>query len=91
MSAQGGYRTSRYGWQVLIIVLIVGALLGGWIGEALGQFIPVLRTIGRSYPVGIPELDINLRVIRIVFGFTLNLNLFSLLGLIAGFFVYRKL
>ncbi|MGE5423247.1 MAG: DUF4321 domain-containing protein [Ignavibacteriales bacterium] len=87
MSSRGGYA----GWQMLLILMVAGALIVGWMGEALVMFIPALSGIGKSYTVGITPFDINLRIITITFGLMLKLNLFSLLGLVGGFFVYRKM
>ncbi len=76
---------------MLLLMLIAGALVVGWIGETLVMFVPVLEGIGRSYSVGIPRFTVDLKILTLTLGFALKLNLFSLLGLVAGFFVYRKM
>lgn len=90
MRSHSGNRTYP-GWQILVVVLLLGAILGGWVGEALIKIVPSLANIGHSFMVGIPRFDLDLKVLSLVFGLTVKLNLFSLLGLIAGFLVYRKM
>lgn len=90
MGSRGNYR-SYPGWPILLVVLIVGTLIGGWLGEALVKLMPVLADVGRVYTVGIPHFTLDLQVLSLSFGLTLRLGLFSLLGLIGSYFVYRNM
>jgi len=75
----------------MVIVLLLGAILGGWLGEVLIKYVPLLSSVGQSYSIGIPRFHLDLRVVSLLFGFTLRINLFSLLGLVVGFLVYRRM
>mgnify|MGYP003747593485 CR=1 FL=1 len=90
MGSRSNYR-SYPGWPILLLILVVGALIGGWLGEALVKMMPALGEVGHVYTVGIPHFIIDLHVLTLSFGFTLRLGLFSLLGLIGSYFVYRNM
>ncbi len=88
--ARGNYR-SYPGWPVLLMLLVVGALIGGWLGEVLVKLMPALAELGQVYKVGIPHFTLDLQVLSLSFGLTLKLGLFSLLGIIGSYFVYRNM
>ncbi|MGI6549918.1 MAG: DUF4321 domain-containing protein [Syntrophomonadales bacterium] len=90
MGSRGNYR-SYPGWPILLVILIVGALIGGWLGEAIVKLVPSLAEIGQVYTVGIPHFTLDLVVLSLSFGLTLKISLFSLLGLIGSYFVYRRM
>jgi hypothetical protein len=90
LGSRGNFR-SYPGWPVLLLILVVGALAGGWLGEVLVQLMPALGEIGRVYTVGIPSFTVDLHVLSLSFGLTLRIGLFSLLGMIGSYFVYRKM
>lgn len=90
MGSRSSYR-SYPGWPILLLVLIVGALIGGWLGEALVKLVPVLNEVGQVYTVGIPHFTLDLQVLSLSFGLTLRIGLFSLLGIIGSYFVYRRM
>lgn len=90
MGSRGSYR-SYPGWPILLLILILGALLGGWLGELLIKLIPALSEVGKEYTVGIPQFTLDLQVLRLSFGLTLRIGLFSLLGIIGSYFVYRRM
>lgn len=76
---------------MMLLILLVGALLGGWLGQILVHFVPALGNLGSSTSVGIPRFSLDLGVIALSFGLTIKLNLFSLLGMVGAFFVYRQM
>ena len=90
MGSRGNYR-SYPGWPILLVVLLVGALIGGWLGEALVKLVPSLAEIGKVYTVGIPHFTLDLQVLSLSFGLTLRIGLFGLLGIIGSYLVYRKM
>ncbi|NLB18801.1 MAG: DUF4321 domain-containing protein [Syntrophomonadaceae bacterium] len=79
------------GWPIMVIVLLVGALLGSWLGEVLIGLIPVLAEVGQIYVIGIPHFTMDLQVLSFSFGLTLRVGLFTLLGIVGAYFVYRKM
>jgi len=90
LRSAGSY-SSYPNWKILVIILLVGAVIGGWLGEVITQFVPALSALGKSYSVGIPRFVLDLRVLSLVLGLTIRIDLFSILGLIGGFLVYRRM
>ncbi|MEN6326862.1 MAG: DUF4321 domain-containing protein [Syntrophomonas sp.] len=77
-------------WQVLLILLVLGGIIGGWIGDALLSVWPGLKTLGQVQSVGLPSFSLNLRVFTLNFGFMLHVNFFTLLGFVLAYIVYRR-
>ena len=83
----------RTPWMLIFFVLI-GGLMGGVLGEILRLFSPegLLKEIFlKGYNIGInPPLTIDLHLFTFTLGFTIMMNLFSLLGIIFGIYVYKQ-
>ncbi|MCQ1528477.1 DUF4321 domain-containing protein [Lutispora saccharofermentans] len=79
--------TERNGW-ILLLILICGIVVGGFIGEMLGNYIPILKY---GYNLGVSPHTYDLRVIKLTFGLTFNINMFSILGIIIAILVFRKM
>lgn len=79
--------TGRNGW-ILLLILICGVVAGGFIGEILGNYIPILKY---GYNLGVSPHTYDLRVIKLTFGLTFNINMFSILGIIIAILVFRKM
>lgn len=73
---------------VLILLLLIGGLTGGAIGNALA---PVLPWLNSTTQVGLKPSTLDLQFFNLTFGFTFALGPLTALGLIIGFIVYRKL
>lgn len=82
---------SRYNWASLLLLMLLGAIIFAYLGELLIVYIPMLSRWGAGSMVGIPAVSINLAVVKLSFAFQFKLNLFTVLGLIAGLLLYRKL
>ncbi|MTI66701.1 MAG: DUF4321 domain-containing protein [Firmicutes bacterium] len=79
---------NRNPW-ILILLLAVGLVLGGIIGDLLGDKIPLLA---KSYSIGLnPPLHLDLNVLDLTFGFSLNLNAASAIGIILAILIFRKI
>jgi len=78
-------------WQLLLLLLILGGIIGGWIGDAMVKMWPAMGILGRTQSFGIPNFVINLRVFTLNFGFMLHMNFFSIVGFILAYLVYRRL
>lgn len=76
------------GAVVLIILLLVGALAGGIVGEFLGNYWPVL---GNYNNLGFSPTTVDLGALQLTAGFMMRFNLVSIAGLLVAFFVYRRL
>jgi len=79
---------------LIIIVLFCGLFAGSLFGDLMARIIPnglLKKIFFESVSIGIKEpLKLDLSFFYIVFGGVLNINFFSLLGLlIASIFAYR--
>jgi H+/Cl- antiporter ClcA len=78
----------------LIVTLFVGVLIGSALGQLLGLFLPKDHMVARalistllSYTAG--PWDLNLMIMVITFGFSLNINFFSILGIVGAWYYYK--
>lgn len=78
---------------MLALFLILGAVLGGILGElisgwSLGGITPFLV---KTFPIfDLPPITINLYIIKLIVGLSLHPNLISILGVVAAYFVFRR-
>ena len=82
-------RSRRNGW-LLVLFLIVGAFLGGLLGNLLEQYLPFLNWSSPTYGIN-PPLVLSLDMLSLTFGITLKLSVSGVLGLIIGYFAFRAL
>ncbi len=80
---------------MLLVILILGALIGTVIGEVIAAMVPG-GTLEKIFSTGInpglsPPATLNLKVLSVSFGFTVKINLSSLLGIGLALLLYRKL
>lgn len=79
------------GWTVLLLLIVIGGIIGGWLGETLVRIWPHLNTLGVIHKIGIPAFTIDLHIFAVTFGFMLNLNIFTIIGFIVAYLVYKRL
>jgi hypothetical protein len=79
------------GWQILILLLVLGGIIGAWIGDAFKAVWPAASILGNMQSVGIPGFSLDLGVISFSLGFMMHLNLFTIMGFIAAYMVYKRL
>lgn len=85
-------RTRTYpGWQLLLLLMIMGGIIGSWLGDAIVKLWPALGILGSVQSVGLPTMTMDLHVFSLSFGFMLNINFFSILGFILAWVFYRRL
>lgn len=77
--------------MTLILLLLAGLVIGGFLGEWLGgnptfAFLNYGKTFGLTQPL---VLDLN--VLKLTFGFTVKFNLASIIGIVIAFIIYRRL
>ncbi|HET6465386.1 MAG TPA: DUF4321 domain-containing protein [Nitrospiria bacterium] len=79
---------------LLIFFVLLGGLLGGLLGEILRAIAPTgpLQDIfAKIQDIGLnPPFTIDLKLFTITFGFTLRVNLFSILGILLGIYIYKQ-
>ncbi|OGO76648.1 MAG: hypothetical protein A2Y23_06550 [Clostridiales bacterium GWB2_37_7] len=74
------------GW-ILFLMILSGIVIGGFLGELLGQYVPILK-YGLNIGVGTHTWD--LKILQLTFGFKFNINMFSVLGILTGIFFYKR-
>lgn len=83
------------GTTAFVVIIILGAI----IGTALGELIAYLFRGGileRIFSQGItpglePPATLDLKILSLTFGFTVRINLASLLGLLLGAYIYKRI
>lgn len=93
MAATGGRRMDSV--IVLLVIVILGAMIGSVIGELIALLAPggiLERIFAKGIQVGMnPPAVLDLRVLTLTLGFTVKINLASLLGIILALVIYTKL
>lgn len=86
--AQGVANKSKW---TLLLILLSGIVLGGFIGY-LCQNISWLNWLnyGRSFGLSSPVV-LDLGIIVLTFGLTITINIASIIGIIIGIIIYKKL
>ncbi|MGB7605180.1 MAG: DUF4321 domain-containing protein [Lutisporaceae bacterium] len=74
------------GW-ILFLMILSGIVIGGFLGELLGQYVPILKY---GMNLGVSTHTWNLKILELTIGFKFNINMFSVLGIIAAIFFYKK-
>jgi hypothetical protein len=74
------------GW-ILFLMIMSGLVIGGFLGELLGQYLPILKY---GINLGVSTHTWNLKLLELTFGFNFNVNMFSVLGILLGIFFYRR-
>ncbi|MDE3019725.1 MAG: DUF4321 domain-containing protein [Nitrospirota bacterium] len=78
---------------VLLLFILLGGLLGGVLGEILRVIAPqgTIQTLFSKAPhIGIPNLTVDLFLLTFTFGFTLKINLLTILGVFLGIYLYKQ-
>ncbi len=78
---------NRNPW-LLLVLLLVGLVVGGIIGDI---FKDSITWLAYSNSIGIDPVTLDLNVIKLTFGFTININLAIAIGIIAAIAVFERL
>lgn len=78
-------------WQILLLLLAIGGIIGGWLGDALVKIFPSMTILGNLQSIGLPAFTMDLHVFTLTFGFMLHLNFFSILGFIIAYILFKRL
>jgi hypothetical protein len=80
-------------WMLLFFILL-GGLLGGILGEILRVISPegpLQEIFSKTRIIGIdPPFTVDLKLFTTTIGFTIRMNLFSLLGILLGIYIYKQ-
>jgi len=75
----------------LFILLLAGMIIGGFIGHYMGQY-PQFSFLnyGKEFGMDTP-VTLELGIIRLVLGITININIAGIIGMALGVLVFRQL
>jgi hypothetical protein len=79
------------GWQILMLLLILGGIIGSFIGDAIVKTWPGGQVLGRMQNLGFAPFTLDLKVISITVGLMVHVSIFTLLGFLIAYMLYRKL
>lgn len=80
---------SRKNNWVLLVILLCGIVLGGYLG-ALASKVSFLSWLGYGNTFGLTSpVVLDLGILVLTFGLTITINIASIIGLIIGIIVYR--
>lgn len=76
---------------VLVLLLLAGIVLGGFVGELLGSF-PALKWLayGKTFGTTMP-IVIELGVLTLQLGLQIRITVAGILGMAVAFLAYRKM
>lgn len=75
------------GLPLLLLLILVGAAIGGLLGEVLAPYWAVL---GEYYHLGFTPTTVNLGALEFTAGLSLRFNPVSIIGVIMAIFVFRR-
>ena len=79
------------GRLTLILLLLAGLVIGGFIGEWLSSY-PTFSFLNYGKTFGLTSpLILDLKVLVLTFGLTVKFNLASIIGIVIAFIIYRRL
>ena len=79
------------GSLTLILLLLAGLVIGGFIGEWLSAY-PTFSFLNYGKAFGLTSpLILDLNVLVLTFGLTVKFNLASIIGIVIAFIIYRRL
>jgi hypothetical protein len=90
---QGGSSRVRKSPWILLIFVLIGGLLGGILGEILHVMAPqgtIQSIFSTHFTPGInPPLTIDLVLVKLTLGFSIKVNILSILGMFIGVYLYK--
>lgn len=76
---------------ILLVFILSGIVIGGFLGD-LASKVGGLSWLGYGQSFGLSQpLSLDLNIIAITFGFTLKINIASIIGIAIAIFIYRKI
>ena len=84
--------TRGKGPGMLLVMLILGLLIGGAVGELIGLLCPegvVKQFFIRAVTPGLGPTVLDLHAFTITLGVSINVNVMSVLGILLAVYIYR--
>ncbi|MBS4537181.1 DUF4321 domain-containing protein [Clostridium sp. D2Q-11] len=82
-------KTSYRSTWIFLLLILVGIVVGGILGEVLGQ---ELSFLNKGYQIGLkPPFTLDLNVMQLTFGFLIDVNVASVLGILIAILIFRKM
>jgi len=82
----------EFSFSFLFLVLMIGALSGSVLGEVVASLIPATALVlTKGIQISLNNTTLDLYFLQIPLGFVLKFNLVSVLGIIAAFYLLKKL
>lgn len=78
---------NRNPW-LLLLLLLVGLVIGGVIGDIFSESV---KWLGYSKSIGISPAELDLNIVKLTFGFTMSINLASVIGLAIALLIFSRL
>ena len=79
------------GKSFLWFLIILGAICGSLVGDAIGNNFSFLNFFKNSYSVGMTEpVILNLKVVVLTIGVKFSINIMTIIGIIVAIILYRK-
>ncbi|MBW8004904.1 MAG: DUF4321 domain-containing protein [candidate division NC10 bacterium] len=83
------------GTAAFVVIIILGAIIGAALGELIAYLLPggiAERIFSQGITPGLdPPAKLDLKIFSLTIGFTVRINLASLLGLILGAYLYKQI
>jgi len=74
-----------------IFVILLGAILGRFIGDVIGNSITQLSFLKNVYTIGTKSpINLDLNVLAITFGINFNISIMSIFGVILAIIIYKR-
>lgn len=75
---------------ILLLFILTGLVIGGFLGD-LAYKIGGLDWLAYGQSFGLTQpVVLDLNIIAVTFGFTLKINIASIIGIIIAIFIYKK-
>ena len=81
---------AKSGW-ILVVLILSGLVIGGLLGE-LAAKVDFLWWLGYSQTFGLTSpMQLDLNVIQLTFAITFKISIASIIGMVAGIFIYKMI
>lgn len=78
----------KKGTAFFIILILSCTIVGSFLGDVLKPYLPDI--LSKGFSIGVGPLPVNLKVINMTLGITINMNSMSIIGLMAALIIYKK-